>query len=1210
MNPTLRTLVRPLLTFTAILMLLGLMIQPAVPSQAQEATPPAPTADPRATTPPDQPGIAMLDSDQPSAPPAVVPAGMSKQPPQQAAHPQPAASAPATPAQDEPGAAAPQVAPQAQQPPGTFQVNIVASATVHADSLLTYSIYFTNTSSTTYQNVLLDDGIGGGQTYTDCTGISTCPFTYTGDLARPTVVVVSGVNANPFNVRWALGTVAPNKKGKISYTVRVRNDLFPQSGRPATVLGNTVALYRDNDVASNNKLNEDQWGVLVAGPVFYLTKTSNKPVLLERDSISYVITVGNATGPNDKPNGVLRPDAEDAHGTVVFDIVPPQLTNIVPQDGGTLSTVGGETRVTWNLGTLGREQTRQLHFSGTIKDTLTDCAAMVNTLFYATSNELPIDPNSQQHYPIRGQIDTTSYIIRPATVEVLANPHSMKVGEAVEWTITAKNYWNGAMSPVTIKFNLPPAFAYNGNTPPAGVSAGVYNSSENSVTWQNVTLPAKIDFNNPGQLLFKVQSHAGRVIDRNDGVAQITQVPATVPTGCLRAALDSVNVEPLLYAIKTVDKTLVLSGTDVIYTMVLNNIGAQPMNDVSVIDTLPRPRGIFPFIFRNMVAGPQPTSVTSTQVRWDNIAVPAGSANNPGKTTLQFKATARGLPLDCEANGVLPDSAISQARIAYSQQVCLDFPWVVTKTVDRVAVGPRDPNRTLQFTLTYQSRVSQSQSIQPMDQFLLPQQYWYQFKSMTQGPPPLSTTPQNVPGIGDGVIKWAPVPLPGNGTIVYKFQVDLPLNGGVITSGTYCNRGILQPLPADQFNYYVYSRPDACTAVSSIEMRVTKHINRDNVGLGELVTYAIGLENKSDTDVVGQLVVSDTLPVNMIYAGAVTGSLAPTVSTLPNGQQRLRWEGVTVPPRTTTSLVFNARVPALIGSYINTAEVSGGNPLPFFTCESLTGLCPAAIQVKVYNWVTIDAQPTPALAKPGEIVTYTLSLVSNNNIPYQNVVFTDTLPLGFSYLDTLIGPPPAVFSGGRLVWQNQTLPAQDGANAGRLTFVFRARAPQGYGVFRSRVEASSKTGVIPTADNIGRVIIAPPTPALSMFGPRLVELGSTVSFKISLLNPLSSPLTNVTLTDPLPPGFTFTRVESGSPAPTVNGQTLTWNIPTVAAKDSDGLPGSVEIVFYATAPSTEGKATNTVTASGGGAAIDQTYNKVDMIIARLRYVFLPILLNN
>src|SRR5215213_9375628 len=119
----------------------------------------------------------------------------------------------------------------------------------------------------------------------------------------PTVVVGNGSA-----VRWALGTVAPNKKGRISYTVRVRNDLFPQSGRPATVLGNTVALYRDNAIASNTKLNEDQWGVLLAGPVFYLTKTSNKPVLLERDSISYVITVGNATGPNDKPNGVLRPD--------------------------------------------------------------------------------------------------------------------------------------------------------------------------------------------------------------------------------------------------------------------------------------------------------------------------------------------------------------------------------------------------------------------------------------------------------------------------------------------------------------------------------------------------------------------------------------------------------------------------------------------------------------------------------------------------------------------------------------------------------------------------------------------------------------------------------------------------------------------------------------------------------------------------------------
>jgi uncharacterized repeat protein (TIGR01451 family) len=264
------------------------------------------------------------------------------------------------------------------------------------------------------------------------------------------------------------------------------------------------------------------------------------------------------------------------------------------------------------------------------------------------------------------------------------------------------------------------------------------------------------------------------------------------------------------------------------------------------------------------------------------------------------------------------------------------------------------------------------------------------------------------------------------------------------------------------------------------------------------------------------------------------------------------------------------------------------------------------VDLNVTNLVTIDPQPTPANAQPGDIVTYNLSLVSNNNIPYLSTIVTGTLPLGFTFVEMVTGPAPYRPRPDVLIWTNQTIPPRDGNTAGRLTFVFRAKAPQSYGSFRSRVEATSPTGIIPTVDNAGRVLIVPPNPALSLVAPSLVQIGSDVTFRISLVNPLASPLAGVTINHTLPAGFVYKTAGSGTPPPTPSGQTLTWSNVTVPQQAQDGTPGIIELIVIATAPNVQGTVTSTVTASGGTTPIDQTYNKVDIVVAELRYIFLPI----
>jgi hypothetical protein len=99
----------------------------------------------------------------------------------------------------------------------------------------------------------------------------------------------------------------------------------------------------------------------------------------------------------------------------------------------------------------------------------------------------------------------------------------------------------------------------------------------------------------------------------------------------------------------------------------------------------------------------------------------------------------------------------------------------------------------------------------------------------------------------------------------------------------------------------------------------------------------------------------------------------------------------------------------------------------------------------------------------------------------------------------------------------------------------------------------------------------------------------------------------VAINHALPAGFVFKTAGPGTPAPTPNGQTLTWSNVTVPGRAQDGTPGIVELTVIATAPNAEGTFRSTVTASGGSVPIDQTYNKIDIIVAELRYIFMPII---
>jgi uncharacterized repeat protein (TIGR01451 family) len=1231
-------LTRPLLILSALVLLIGVLIQPATFSHAQAGDPPpstataGPTAAPQRNGPVSQPHAVIRNPDgtltfqgseakpwsDGATPDKPEPAPIGSR----AAEPQP--EAPRQPS-DQATELHTRVAPQQVQT--GFQVNIVSSATTLVDKDLTYTIFFTNTASTAYNNVLLQDGIGAGQFYRGC-GPSyppaTCIYTVTGDIPPQNISINEslsngeGTSSGARQIVWNLGTVQPNQKGSIKYTVRVQWDLFPRSKEAARVLGNTVALYQDGEINSNNLLNQDEWGVLIVGPVFHISKTAPAGPVLQGDRINFELTLGNATLPEDQFQGAPRRDAVTATQIQLIDAITERLPQIDPasliiQNGGTYNATKGW--VVWNLANpLPPGQSVTVSFSGVVRNDLTQCDTIRNR-GWVTSAQMPLYTNGEKVY-IEGQVETSTILYAPAYVTTSVTPNRVHPGETATWTVSVANYWKTAINGATIKFYFlndqsNPPFEYVSSSS-TGAGAGSYDAPTNSVTWQNVNIPVKSSFTVPGKVEFSIVGRARKYLDGNRGLSVIATLPAGIPMGCLRNTDAGITVDPWLLLDKTVDKNAVLSGADVVYSIDIYNYAAQPVNDATIVDTMPIGR-IFNLIPRAVVykamvlgpapsiTGPDPQTETPQVLTWSNIQVPAAQGTTPGKTSLRFTATANGYAPTCRNNRVGADSSLSQVRQFDGATVCFLWPWGVEKTASRTVIPPRDASRRLDFTITYVNFTSTPQRIIPGDFLAFAPPYNIRFVSMITGPAPDNG------GIPDsnGYITWPEVTLGANATLVYKYTAEMPYDPdtGLIYVNTFCNRGILWPVDWDYGEY-----EEECIVVSSIDLVMSKEVQRSNVGLGELLTFNISLENKSPEYDVAELVVSDTLPINMTYVGPYQDSPAAVVTTLPNGQQRLNWSGILVTKNATRHLTFLARAPGLINQYRNTAVASGGTPLPALICNHPTdGFpgCNSGITVNVSNLITIKPEVSPASIAPGELTTFTVSVVNVNDLDYTNTTVTDTLPLGFSFVSMVDGPAPYQPRQGVLVWSGQTVPKRTNVD-GKLVFSFQARAPLSYGSFRSKVEASSPIGIIPTVDNAARVLITPPTPALSLVAPSLVEVGSDVIFRISLVNPLATPLTGLTINHLLPDSFVYLGVETGTPTPTINLQTLTWTGVTVPAHADDGTPGIVELFVRAKAPDTEGTATSTATVSGGSTPIDQTYNRVDIIVAELRYIYLPI----
>jgi large repetitive protein len=327
-----------------------------------------------------------------------------------------------------------------------------------------------------------------------------------------------------------------------------------------------------------------------------------------------------------------------------------------------------------------------------------------------------------------------------------------------------------------------------------------------------------------------------------------------------------------------------------------------------------------------------------------------------------------------------------------------------------------------------------------------------------------------------------------------------------------------------------------------------KSANVSEVTAGGAVTFTLTVNNTSSAPITVSSI-SDILPTGFTYASTGAGSLgAPTTSPTGGASGTITWTfpNVPVPAADSRTLIFTANAPLATGNYANSATA----------VTSYANLTSNVLPIAVgAPRLTIQKAASVASANPGGTITYTITYANDSPVAVTNAVITDVLPAGL----TFVSSPTGVYNGGTntITWNAGSLGAGDGPFT--VSFVATVDNPYPNAAAVPLVNtASIDSDQTAPANASTSTYIAAPRPAMLIQKSSpvtVVAAGADVTYTITYTNAGNAAATGVTITDPVPAGFTYQSasvVPDGAPAAGFTG-TLTWTRPNLAAGASSSF---------------------------------------------------------
>jgi uncharacterized repeat protein (TIGR01451 family) len=974
-------------------------------------------------------------------------------------------------------------------------------------------------------------------------------------------------------ITWNVGSVPPKTQETLTFTAEVVNPT-PNNTQLCNqgVVASAELAPEPTDNPATPAANDPTCVNVVSAPDFSPTTKEvqdlNGGDVQPGDTLRYTITV-------------INQGTETATNVIVTDQVPPELTNVSPLDGGTLS---GST-ITWNVASLAPGQQAVVRFEADVVTPLVNGTQISNQAFVsATQVPVPVpsdDPDTTTaDDPTVVTVTSAADLSTTQKTVVDVNGGVPQPGDPLSYTITVINTGDsparGTVVTDVVSTDLENVVPLDG---------GVWNAATRTITWPaaDVVPGTNLVLRFSADLVFPmadgtVVCNQGSVTSQDVTGAVLTDDPATAPAADPTCV--TVESEPDL---APTEKTVTdLNGGDVVpgdilrYTITVDNQGTQNATNVVVTDVVssdltnvtPMDGGVF-------------NAATST-ITWN-----VGQAPAKGQVTLRFDAQVV-LPLD-DGTQISNQGSVTAAEITTPVLTddpatpATDDPTVVTvvsspvfstsqKTVTDVNGGLVEPGDTLAYTLTIvNTGTSLADNVTVAD--VLDQNIT--FVSAGQGGTYNAAT---------GTITWNGATTPalvqlGVGaasavTLTFQATVVSPIVNGT----QICNQGLVQsaevttPQQTDNPQTPPAGDPTCVTVFSAPDLSGTTKTVTDANGApvrpGDTLTWTITLTNTGNAPA-ENVVVTDPVDPSLQNVIPGQGGVFNAVTRIITWSQTTTPQLASLAAGASLTLSFTATVAKPLDNDTtiqNQATVTGKDfPAPVPTDDPSTPAIDDPTVVTVVSAPDLSTSEKTVLdqnggdVEPGDTLTWTLTLKNTGDALAKNVVVTDVVDVNLVNVAPLDGGSYNLTT--RTITWNVPVVGLTPSGDVQVRFTAQVVTPLKNGTQISN-QGSVQVGAGPpvltddpsttaTDDPTTVTVVSKPdfsdmTKTVSGAAPsKKVAPGTTVTYTITVPNKGNDNAVNLQVTDVVDQNLVSVVPLDGGTYDAVT-RTITWNVPLLA----------------------------------------------------------------
>ncbi|MGL4848101.1 MAG: DUF7507 domain-containing protein, partial [Clostridium sp.] len=989
---------------------------------------------------------------------------------------------------------------------------------------ITYTINLLNTGNITANNIVLIDTVPSATTFV---------------AGSVMVNGASSGSSNP-NTGIPVGSLTPGASVPVSFDVVVTTIPVPNPIKNQAVVNfnYTVDPANPNGKSSSGISNvvptTVNTGIIAGSPQNGIVKTVDKAFADTNEIVTYTIVLKNSG--NVAVNSVVLNDTIPTDTTFV--------TGSVTVNGAS-STDAPNTGI--NVGSINSGGTATISFKVKVNTIPNPNPipndAVVNYMFTVNPVTNETAPSGSLSNTVTTQVNTASITNNDGSLTKSVDKAFADINDIVTYTITVKNSGNVAATNVIVKDTIPTDTTYvpstltvdgvaNAGNIQTGINIGTVNAG------QTKTVQFKVKVNtipNPNPIPNEALVAYGYKVDPAAADRLANGTTNKVQTQVNTARIN--NADGGL--VKTVDKGYESVGGILTYTITLKNTGNVTATGIVVKDTIPNNTSYIagssllngvaatgdPIVgIQALSLAPNAQAVVSFKVSVDTIPTPNPIPNQASANYSYVVDTVLGTTNSQNNLTNIVQTTISQANIRPEDGG-------LTKTVDK---SEADVGDVLTYTIVLKN-TGNIAATNVMVSDTIPNDTSYVASSLKVNGVANAGNIQT--GINVGTINPNAVV-----TVVFQVHVDKIPNPNPIVNQAKVSYGFLVgTLPKSETHLTGIVPTTINNAyIDNSDGGLVKATSKDYAKVGDTITYTFTLKNTGNI-AANNIVLKDTIPAETSFvAGSVTvggvangtanpGSGIP-VGTITPGQTVLVTFDVTVTSIPSTNPIKNSGT--VNYTYTVVSSVPNGK-----SGSGNSNIVPTTINTAVipgYPKKGIVKSVDMAFADIDDILTYTVVMKNEGNVPAINVVMQDTVPA-----DTTFVVGSATSNGSPISGDPNTgLNVSNIPPLGVVTVTFKVKvntlpnpnpipnnATANYSYVVNPITGETGTGAdtsnqVLTQVNTAR-ITAPDGGLIKNVDYLYADVGQTITYTILLNNSGNVPATSVTVQDTIPNDTTF-----------------------------------------------------------------------------------------